>query len=588
MIFAFLEGLTLSLKSLRLVCREWAELVTRLLFSIAFLDGFHTSWTKLRKLCLSRYGLFVKKIYWSPLVLYDDCLNREVWRHNYPNLLDGAEETRLRQMHESFCRVWHNSSAYPDDRLSSSINNLREEVSRLTNCQEIVINDNLDLETRCADGVTNRIVQTDPMLWGTTSTWARIPRISKLRDIPRPHGIRLFTMWNVLEAFRGLDTCTHLHIDLWETIFLRVCRFRAGDGKDVPFTNLHINLKRGTTTASYNLCSELVGPDHCLGQYYMEYFFRLFTNLEQLYIGSFEPRAGGYVTCTPEEPLRELDRTWSGSNEYFDYSKSSHLVNIDFNNFEEVRNHYGLEVQPPAIMPQDSAKPVPQDFLAVRFDEAMRNDMIIDLRNLVFYLVNLHEKPGKPLILRFSGHVFLYGMSEHVFRSTMAALDMHVSYEDSLLLYEAVPIAVHDRLQDDLKTSRDHDLVRWPRANPDIRKAISLWYSPRLLSEVKSPSDASANPVARVIFNKYPGDWDNIKIMWWPLVLERPDPLIFYYEYTERVAVTKDGETIHWIIYDWVDHGWRDGATGWHMPIKSLTRLVLQRNRAPQMDWPIF
>ena len=172
-----LEGLsTITLKTIRLVCRSWNQVATDRLFQTIYLDSYESSWRRFEQLVSSKYVHLATKIVWSPVVLYENCLDGEIWHSKYPNLLHGLSHSESLYLHKLF-RQAYTETQQPKLPLRRYLDNLQNgELHTLVNCHQLIIVDDSDIETKCADKYFRSRVQSDPSLLKKPTVWGRSPQ----------------------------------------------------------------------------------------------------------------------------------------------------------------------------------------------------------------------------------------------------------------------------------------------------------------------------------------------------------------------------------------------------------------------------
>ncbi len=205
----------LALKTLRLVCRDWAIRGAPWLYSTLYLNCYKKCWDGLVAISKSNYACHVTRIVWNPLVLMEECLDAAIWKSRYPNLLRGLTHGQTLHFYETFVKVYKSRISL---LRSSSLDPMSEALASLHNCREIILADDYDVETSCSDPFLRTRIQGSAELLGGPLVWSLSPRMWKETS----ENTDALTLGP--EVFRILQNCpsvTNMTMDFWAAHSLR-------------------------------------------------------------------------------------------------------------------------------------------------------------------------------------------------------------------------------------------------------------------------------------------------------------------------------------------------------------------------------
>jgi hypothetical protein len=147
----------LFIKNFRLVHPQWAAIGAPYLFQTVYLIVHQHSVTGLIQIAGSTHATLVKKIVWSPLALWPECLEADRWRSTFKHILETVKHAELVELHKVYRRLFRDQT--PEEP-GNQISNLAIARGKLANCREFTICDGLnDVESIYGDPAFRFAVQ---------------------------------------------------------------------------------------------------------------------------------------------------------------------------------------------------------------------------------------------------------------------------------------------------------------------------------------------------------------------------------------------------------------------------------------------
>lgn len=202
---------TLSMKTFRLVCREWSILGAERLYSTLYLNSYTKCWSGLIAISETGYATLVEKIVWNPIALLDECVDGEAWASRYNPLLKGLKHSMVLQFYEQYIQIHNHLGECLQPFSVDYISSISDALCKLTNCHELVVSEDHDLENRWSDPCFRRRLQNDSRILQHPSTWACRPHWWYLKD----DSINVFLSLNgLLNAAARCAAITYMIVDL--------------------------------------------------------------------------------------------------------------------------------------------------------------------------------------------------------------------------------------------------------------------------------------------------------------------------------------------------------------------------------------
>ncbi|KEF60118.1 uncharacterized protein A1O9_04968, partial [Exophiala aquamarina CBS 119918] len=200
---------TLALKTFQLICRDWARLGAERLYSTLYLNDFSKSWSGLIAISESCYASLVEKVVWNPVVLLDECVDGEACADRYQPLLKGLSHSEVLQIHQQYLQIYRNMA---DFFAPLSIEAISNALCKLTNCNELEISEDYDLDKWWSDSHFISRLQNDSCILHQPSIWCR-PQQYWLFGSAFHYSISN-SLRDLIDASVECSTITHLIVDL--------------------------------------------------------------------------------------------------------------------------------------------------------------------------------------------------------------------------------------------------------------------------------------------------------------------------------------------------------------------------------------
>jgi hypothetical protein len=413
---------TFAIKKFRLVCLQWSVLGAERLYSTVYLNPYESSWSGLISVSTSRYASSVKKIVWNPLELPEECLDGEIWKSRYRNLLQGLKHRQILQFHQAYAKAYRDCISFWG---SSKLESIVGAMNNLRNCHEIVLSDEYDLESSCEDSYLRVGIRSDPDLLKKPTTWGLRPQMWKQTREGRDS---LLAAEDIFRTLRGCHLITSLKIDFWAAHWNEIHEVLKYDDIGNPSSRRSIR-----TMVKYRHISEL------------EFKVR-FCEFPSLWVeGSSIQSTLGYVfACTDSFPdLRELSFTPSFSEPghgYIEYQLESESIGDD-----------GIALDTPArptitaselLTGHASALALAGSVLSCVYADLILtasplanlrtlrfSNTTLDTRLLLYWLASHKQLPGSSISIHLRDTAVLYGLDPELFLNALAQLNVRICYD---------------------------------------------------------------------------------------------------------------------------------------------------------------
>lgn len=437
-----LKDLTsISLKIFRLVCQKWARVGSEWLFRTVYVDSYITSWKRLEQLSKSRYASRVRTIVWSSLDLPDRPLDIDEWLAHYPNLLAGTNHITTTKLYEAYRRCvrkkWYmklEKDMYP-----------KTVFSNLTNLCELVIRDDLDLESQCQDSMLCAYLRCDASFMESVAVWGHSPVIWRDRHTPVIEDFSI--MFSLLADCSSLVSC---RVALWDRHWKQCTEIPSYRWISHPkISRLDLTFKYCKIYADYlddyeyrtSVIDGLHGALQCL------------SDLPELENLTVKP-------CFQEPCLafREIYKKALYSEYELDESDHDFLCEIRDRtcdcNFEESsvtdvnRNlRTTLDMLYPTLSNSIEAIFHPGLVTMLKIRTLVLYDIVVDLNGLVAWLCQQASYSREELTIYFRGHILLYGLNIGLFYRLASYFRVTIVCDETVLVYDTENTQSHSLLQ---------------------------------------------------------------------------------------------------------------------------------------------
>lgn len=420
---------TFALKKFRLVCLQWSILGAERLYSAVYLNRYDSSWLGLISISTSCHASFVKKIVWNPLELPEECLDGKIWASRYQNLLRGLKHWEILLCHQAYVTVYRGQKGF---WRSSKIETITGAINNLTNCHEIILSDDYDLETSCKDSYFRAGIRSDPDLLKSPTTWGLRPQMWKRSE---DRSDCLFAVEDMFQALQSCRFITRLKIDFWAE----------------HWNTMHDVVRHEYAGYQYSRrCIRTMLEYPHIRQ--LEFKLR-FCELRWLWIEerSIQQALEYAIGCTSSFPeLQELSFAPSFSEPEFGYAEFYQLESESIDDddaslntltqsgitaSELVTKHalaHGLTDPVLTCMYAElpfTAPPLPK----LRMLRIL--NVTLDMRLLLYWLASHKQLPNSSISIHLLGTSIFYGLEPGLFLEALAQLNVRISYNSNNMFH---------------------------------------------------------------------------------------------------------------------------------------------------------